>query len=153
MLFLKNILLVVLLVIASAGGYFFALKSEESGIAEFCAGAGGEMVRIDKSVCVISQASAPLTLGPVVINADDLLHFEKYDKDGAYGVLLQLKPDVRKALAVYTGQAIGTSLDIRVEDELINSVNIVEPISTKDFLLVMPVSQVNRLESIFNQAE
>ena len=95
---------------------------------------------------MIDGATAPLQLGPIVITAQEVVGGEmREDPDGQSLVELSLEPGVAAALAGFAKASVGGSLDIRVDGSLVRSVNIVEGVEGKRFILPLTKADAQSL--------
>ncbi len=91
-------------------------------------------------------ATAPLQLGPIVITAREIVGGEmREDPDGQSLVELSLEPSVAAALKAFTKASVGGPLDIRVDRNLVRTVNIVEGVEGDRFILPLTKADAQSL--------
>ncbi|MCT8160024.1 hypothetical protein [Pseudoruegeria sp. SHC-113] len=127
------------ILIAALGAAFWAgAEMQKAAYLDQCLDLGGGRNPGIHPICVVEKATAPLQLGPIVITAQEVVGGEiREDADGQSLVELRLAPDVAAALAAFTKASVGGTLDIRVDGNLVRSVNIAEGIEGDSFVLAL----------------
>ncbi len=133
--------------LVTVGAAFWAGSEIQKGVyLDRCLDLGGGRDPGNHPICVIDGATAPLQLGPIVITAREIVGGEmREDADGQSLVELSLEPSVAAALKAFTKASVGGPLDIRVDRNLVRTVNIVEGVEGDRFILPLTKADAQSL--------
>ena len=133
--------------LVAVGAAFWAGSGiQKATYLERCLDLGGGRDPGNHPICVIDSATAPLQLGPIVITAREIVGGEMRDgPNGQYLVGLVLVTGVAAALKAFTKASVGGPLDIRVDRNLVRTVNIVEGLEGDRFILPLTKADAQSL--------
>ncbi len=111
-----------------------------------CLDMGGGREPGGHQICVLVADTSPLRLGPILIMPEYVAAADVETAAGGNALLsLSLNKDVASALAAYTENAIGQTLDIRVDGQLVNSVKVRETVVGTQISLAMPADLAEKV--------
>ncbi len=135
-----------IVIAALAAAFWAGSEMQKAAYLDQCLDLGGGRNPGNHPICVVEKASPPLQLGPVVITAQEVVGGEtRADPDGQTLVELRLTTDVAAALAAFTKASVGVTLDIRVDGNLVRSVNIAEGIEGDRFVIALDRDEAESL--------
>ncbi|NDR58762.1 MULTISPECIES: hypothetical protein [Aliiruegeria] len=135
-----------ILITALAAAFWAGSEMQKAAYLDQCLDLGGGRNPGNHPICVVEKATAPLQLGPIVITARGVVGGEfRDDPDGQTLVELRLATDVAAALAAFTKASVGGTLDIRVDGNLVRSVNIAEGIEGDRFVIALDRDEAESL--------
>lgn len=114
---------------------------------DLCLDLGGGRNPGDHPICVVAvNAETALRLGPVQVTAEDITKFEAdRPTNGQAQVHLILKPAIAAAVNGFISKSVGGQIEIRIGDELINTVHVAEAVVSEKFTIVMTEAQAEQL--------
>ncbi len=131
---------------ALAAAFWAGSEMQKAAYLDHCLDLGGGQNPGNHPICVVEKAAAPLQLGPIVIAAQGVVGGEmREDPDGQTLVELRLATDVAAALAAFTKASVGGTLDIRVDGNLVRSVNIADGIEGDRFVIALDRDEAESL--------
>ena len=135
-----------IVIAALAAAFWAGSEMQKAAYLDQCLDLGGGQNPGNHPICVVEQSSPSLQLGPVGIPAQGVVGGEiRADPDGQSLVELKLAPDLAATLAAYTKASVGSTLDIRMDGNLVRSVNIAEGMEGDRFVLALDRDEAESL--------
>ena len=146
-MFSTRITLTFAILIVAGIAFWAGSEIQKATYVDQCLDLGGGRNPGNHPICVINASTAPLQLGPILVTAQEVIRGEiREGPDGQSLVELSLKPGAAAALAAFTKESVGGSLDIRVDGNQLRSVNIIEGVEGDQ--LIIPLTNADA-QSLF----
>lgn len=111
-----------------------------------CLDLGGGREPGGHQICVLVAENVPLRLGPVLIMPEYVVAADvETSAEGNALLSLSLNKGVASALAAYTENAVGQTLDIVVDGQLVTSVEVREAVVGHQISLAMPADLAEKV--------
>jgi len=148
----NNMTVIAAVTVAAAMSFWAGSEFRKAQYDDVCLDLGGGRNPGQYPICVVEQQNAALWLGPIRVTQNDVVELDlQRGENGQSQIRLELKPETASPLAAFTEQSIGQKLDIRIGDQLVNSVQVAGAIQGASFILALSDAQAEKLKLLLTR--
>jgi len=138
--------------VAVALSFWAGSEFRQAQIDDRCLDLGGGRNPGQYPICVVERQNTALWLGPIRVTRNDVVELElQRGVDGQPQVRLALTSERASPLTAFIKQSIGQNMDIRIGDQLANSVRISDAVQGTSFILALSEAQAEKLKILLSR--